>query len=451
MSGIAELLVNLGYRVSGSDLWSSAITDRLATLGVQVHEGHDANYLGDAELVVVSTAVPADNPERAAAARAGVPVIPRGDMLAQLAGLKRAVAVVGSHGKTTTTAMIALALEAAGLDPTAIIGGRMSAFGSNARLGKGSVIVVEADESDRSFLRLSPEIAVLTNLDVEHLDAYDGMDDLEQSFVVFARQVATSGCVVACGDEPRLRRLLQRVDGRVVTYGISDRSGHVTGYDVVLGPDGSHCRVRVATDAVKMDVDLHLAIPGRHNVQNALAALTVGVQLGLSPEVVAAGLTRFTGAERRFQVLGQVDGLAVIDDYAHHPTEIAAAVATARLRAPKRLRVVLQPHRYSRTLRLLAEFGRVLAGADEVIVTDIYGAGEAPLPGATAEAIADAVRRVRPIPVRVVPSLGDLPNVVAADARAGDLVLTLGAGSIGSAAIEILEALRRQGRPEERV
>ena len=442
MSGIAELLVNLGFRVSGSDLLRSTITDRLETLGVEINQGHDAAFVGDADLVIVSTAIPPDNVERIIAERTGIQVVPRGDMLAQLADMKRTVAVVGSHGKTTTSAMIALALETAGLDPTAIIGGRVSAFGSNARLGHGSIMVVEADESDRSFLRLTPEIAVLTNLDAEHLDAYDGMEDLENTFKRFARQVAEDGCVIACADDPRLRRVLNDVGGRVITYGLDDRSVHVHGEQVALGPTGSRCDIRVATDTVTAGVELQLAIPGRHNVQNALAALAVGVQLGLSPDAIAVGLSRFMGAERRFQVRGEVGGVVVIDDYGHHPTEVDAVISTARLRSPERLRIVFQPHRYSRTWRLLAEFGQALAGADDLIVTDVYGAGETPLPGATAEAVAEAVRRVAPIPVRVVTSLSALPAIVAADSRPGDLVVTLGAGSIGSLPGSILAALR---------
>ena len=446
MSGIAEVLVNLGYQVSGSDLARSPITDRLQALGVRFDEGHDAGYVHDADAVVVSTAVPSDNPEREAAALAGIPVITRGVMLAELAGLKRGVAVVGSHGKTTTTAMIALVLEAAGLDPTAIIGGRLSAFGSNARLGQGPFMVVEADESDGSFLRLSPEIAVLTNIDEEHLDAYDGMEDLENSFVSFAERVSADGCVVACLDDQRLRRLLPRVHGQVVTYGIENRSAHCLARDVTLGPLGSRCRVQIAVGRSRTEVDLQLGVPGRHNLQNALAALSVGVRLDLAPEATAEALALFRGADRRFQVHGEVAGVVVVDDYAHHPTEIQAALDTARLRAPARLRVVFQPHRYSRTIRLLERFGEALAAADEVILTEVYAASEPPIPGATSVAVAEAIKRVSSVPVRLVDSLDQIPALVAADSRSGDLVITLGAGSIGTVAPRIIEALRRDAR-----
>ena len=446
MSGIAELLFNLGYEVSGSDLRRSSLTDRLQNLGVAFHEGHHARHVDDADLVVVSTAIPPDNSERTAATQAGIPVMARGDMLAELASLKRGLAVVGSHGKTTTTAMIALVLDTAGLDPTAIIGGRVSAFGSNVRLGQGPFIVVEADESDRSFLRLSPEIAVLTNIDEEHVDAYEGMEDLEESFVEFAQRVSRNGCVVACLDDPRLKGLLPRIHGRVLTYGVDDRSAQLSGSELELGPSDSRCRVQIAIGDSTTEVELQLAVPGRHNVQNALAALSVGTQLGLSPDVAAAGLARFTGADRRFQVHGDVDGVVVIDDYGHHPTEISAVVSTARLRSPTRLRVVFQPHRYSRTIRLLERFGEALAAADEVILTDVYPASEAPIPGASAEAVAEAVRHVSSVPVRVVTSLDDIPAVVVADAQPGDVVVTLGAGSIGSVAPRIVEGLQRRAR-----
>ena len=366
MSGIAELLVTLGYKVTGSDLRLSPITSRLQSLGVRCTQGHDAGCVTGADLVVVSTAVPAENPERVAASRSGIPVIARGAMLAELTSLKRTVAVVGSHGKTTTAAMVAVVLEAAGLDPTAVIGGRLSTFGSNARLGGGDFMVVEADESDRSFLRLAPEIAVLTNIDDEHLEAYDGMADLEESFLLFAQRTARRGCVVACADDSRLRRLISQVEGRVVTYGIDEPSADVRASGVQLEPSRSCFRALVSGNGRDAGaIDVSVASPGRHNVENALAAVAVGAELAIPPDTLARALTTFSGADRRFQVCGEVDGVVVIDDYAHHPTEIAAVLATAKLRAPVRLRVVFQPHRYSRTLRLLDRFGEALAAADE--------------------------------------------------------------------------------------
>ncbi len=449
MSGLAEVLVGLGHVVSGSDLRQSRVTDRLRRLGVRCSAGHDARYVDGADLVVVSAAVPPDNPERRAALRTGIPVVGRGAMLAELAASKRAVAVAGSHGKTTTTAMVALVLEAAGLDPTAIVGGTVSAFGGNARLGHGKFMVVEADESDRSFLQLSPEVAVITNLDEEHLDAYGGIGQLEQAFVDFATRVPPGGCVVACLDDRRLRRLLPGIPCPVVTYGLDDPSADLFAVETTCGFSGSRARVRIMA-GVETEVELELGVPGRHNVRNALAAIAVATRLGVSPATSTAALARFRGADRRLQVCGEVGGVVVIDDYAHHPTEIEAVLETVRLRAPNRVRVVFQPHRYSRTIDLLDRFGTALAAADEVFVTAVYAAGEPAVPGATAEAVAEAVRRRASLPVEVIAALDDVPGRVAATSRAGDVVVTLGAGSIASVPQRILDALRRGAEPEPR-
>ena len=293
MSGIAELLVNLGYEVTGSDLSLSPITSRLESLGAECAEGHDARHVAGAELVVVSTAVPIDNPERVAAAERGIPIVSRGAMLAELTSLKRTVAVVGSHGKTTTTAMVAVVLEAAGLDPTAVIGGRLSAFGSNARLGRGDFMVVEGDESDRSFLRLSPEIAVVTNIDDEHLEAYDSMANLEAAFLRFAQRTAQRGCVVACADDSRLRRVMSQVEGRVVTYGIDDASADVRASDIHLEPTRSRFRARVSGGRHDAEgVEVSVASPGRHNVENALAAVAVGTELLVPRDTGGTGAGR---------------------------------------------------------------------------------------------------------------------------------------------------------------
>ena len=445
MSGIAELLTNLEYDVSGSDLRRSPITEHLRARGIRVATGHDAAHVGDAELVVVSSAVPAENPELVEAKRRSIRVVPRGMMLAELAGLKRGIAVVGSHGKTTTTAMIALVLADVGLDPTAIIGGRLSAFGSNARLGNGRFMVVEADESDHSFLHLSPEIAVLTNLDDEHLEAYGGMDDLERAFGEFTKRVAERGCVVGCSDDPRIRRVVSTLNRPVLTYGADDRAAAVRAHQTALGSTGSRCRVTItAGGQASDDVELQLGVPGRHNVLNALAAVAVSVQLGVSLPATAAALSRFTGVDRRFQVHGEVAGVLVVDDYGHHPTEITAVLETVRLRAPRRVLVVFQPHRYTRTLRLLDRFGEALATADELILTEIYPASEAPIPGATAKAIAEAVRRVSAIPILVVKSLDQAASIAAARARPGDAIVMLGAGSIDEVAPKVVEALGEQ-------
>jgi UDP-N-acetylmuramate--alanine ligase len=403
--------------------------------------------VGEADLVVVSSAVPSDNPECRAAVERRIPVVARGAMLAELTGLKRGIAVVGSHGKTTTTAMIALVMERAGLDPTAVIGGVLSAFGGNARLGHGAFMVVEADESDRSFLQLAPEIAVLTNLDEEHLEAYEGIGDLEDAFVQFAARVPDTGVVIACLDDPRLRRLLPRLERPVSTYGLEDAAADVYADQLAVSRAGSRCRARVSSpDQAPTEVEITLAVPGRHNVQNALAALAVGRRLGVPPQAMSDALRHFTGAERRFQVAGEADGVTVIDDYAHHPTEIAAVLNTASLWAPRRLIVVFQPHRYTRTHRLMKRFGEVLAGADLVFLTEVYAASEPPIPGATAAALAEAVGRVAPVPVRVVSVLDEVVTAVAEVARPGDVVVTLGAGSIGEVAPRIVEALVRRSR-----
>jgi UDP-N-acetylmuramate--alanine ligase len=437
MSGIAELLANLGYQVSGSDAKRSDVTARLERLGVGVDEGHDARHVGDADVVVVSSAVDAANPELAEARRRGIPVIPRAEMLAELMRLRYGIAVAGAHGKTTTTSMIALVLEQAGLDPTAVIGGRLSAFGSNARLGRGEYMVAEADESDRSFLKLSPSIAVVTNLDREHMEAYGSVENLEQAFVDFANKVPFYGAVVACADDPMLASLLPRITRRLITYGLGT-SADVVGRDVTLGAFEARCRVARGLQELGK---VSLKVPGRHNVQNALAAVAVGLELEVPFANIAAALAEFGGAERRFQRVGEAGGVLVVDDYGHHPTEIAAVIAAARAGLTRRVVVVFQPHRYSRTRDLLDDFGPAFSGADEIVLTDIYAASEPPLPGITLESFADRVRRATGVPVHTVAALGDLPDFVARRARPGDLVITLGAGSIGTVGPKILAAL----------
>jgi UDP-N-acetylmuramate--alanine ligase len=444
MSGIAELLVNLGYIVSGSDVRTSPTTDRLQRLGVRLDVGHHPDHVDEADVVVVSSAVRPDNVEVREAQRRHVPVIPRAEMLAELMRLRYGIAVAGAHGKTTTTSMIALALERSGLDPTAVIGGRLSAFGGNARLGRGEVMVVEADESDGSFLKLSPAIAVITNLDREHLDHYGDFARLVAAFVEFANRVPFYGAVVVCLDDPAAAAIVPSLTRRVVTYGLEREDADVRAIDARYEAFGSACQVRWRRPRSE-DVGrggLRLAVPGRHNLLNALAAVAVGLELNVAFPALAAALAGFQGAERRFQVIGEVAGILVIDDYGHHPTEIAAVLAAARGCGRGRLVVVFQPHRYSRTTTLIEDFGKALAAADEVVLTDIYAAGEDPRPGVTVEAVADAVRRHRAIPVHVVRPLEALPRDVAQIARHGDLVLTLGAGSIGTVGARILEHLR---------
>ena len=449
MSGIAELLANLGYDVSGSDAKKTTVTDRLEKLGVRICLGHAAANVGDADVVVVSSAIGPGNPETAEAMRRQIPVIPRAEMLAELMRLRYGIAIAGAHGKTTTTSMVALVLERAGLDPTAVIGGRLSAFGSNARLGRGDYMVAEADESDRSFLKLSPSIAVITNIDREHMESYGSWDDLQQAFVDFANKVPFYGAVIACADDEPVRGILPRVTRRTITYGLAGADGlahaSVTGHHIALEAFGSRATVRhkTAQDDVELG-ELRLRVPGRHNLLNAMAAVAVGLEVGLGFPIIAAALDGFQGAERRFQRLGEEHGVMVVDDYGHHPTEIAAVIAAARAGIDRRVVVVFQPHRYSRTQQLMNEFGVALSGADVVVLTEIYAAGEPPVEGVTLETLAASVRASARNEVHVVPSLDRLPEAVAGLARPGDLVITLGAGSIGTVGERILEMLRNR-------
>jgi UDP-N-acetylmuramate--alanine ligase len=443
MSGIAELLVNLGYRVSGSDAKRSEITDRLASLGVTVSAGHDARQVGEADVVVVSSAIAADNPEVVDARARHIPVIPRAEMLAELMRLRVGIAIAGAHGKTTTTSMVALMLERVGLDPTAVIGGRLSAFGSNARLGQGQYMVVEADESDRSFLRLTPTIAVVTNIDREHMDAYGSFDRLVDAFEAFADRVPFYGAVIACVDDAPVRSLVPRLTRRTVTYGFAE-DADVRGLDPVTDGRSGQCHVRYRVPGLPGgdgEGELRLAVPGRHNLQNALAAIAVGLEIGQPFDRTSPALAEFRGAERRYQVHGVERGVTVVDDYGHHPTEIAAVLRAARDGRPARVIAVFQPHRYSRTRDLLDDFGPALALADVVVLTDIYPAGEAPIPGVTIDRLAEAVR-TRAKVVEVVERLENVPAAVARLAKPGDLVVTLGAGSIGSVPDRLLKALR---------
>ena len=462
MSGIAELLANLGYVVSGSDEKKSVVTERLATLGIRVAIGHDAAHVGDADVVVISSAVRPTNPEVVEAIARQIPVIPRAEMLAELMRLRFSIAVAGAHGKTTTTSMIALVLERAGLDPTAVIGGRLSAFGSNARLGRGELMVAEADESDRSFLKLFPTMAVITNIDHEHLENYGGFDDLQQAFVDFANKAPFYGGVVACLDDPNLAAILPRMTRRVITYGLTSADAEITATDVELGPLSVTATVkrrarRTATTSSRRSGDaphtpvtlgtLTLKVPGRHNLLNALAAVAVGAELGLTFDRIAAGLNDFRGAERRFEIRGEPNGILVVDDYGHHPTEIAAVLAAAKtLKRP--IVVAFQPHRFTRTASLMEAFGPALAAADHVVLTDIYAAGEDPIPGVTLDALAAAVRRGVAAPVDVAPRLDDVVAAIVRASKPGDVVITLGAGSIGTIPDRLIAALQR-GRPED--
>jgi UDP-N-acetylmuramate--alanine ligase len=439
MSGIAEVLVNLGYAVSGSDLRRSAVTEHLAKLGARIFEGHAAANVEGAHVVVTSTAVKPDNPEVLEARRRGVPVIPRAEMLAELMRMKYGVAVAGSHGKTTTTSMVALVLDRGGLDPTVVVGGRLGVLGSGARLGKGEFMVVEADESDRSFLRLSPTLAVVTNIDREHLDTYRDLRDLQDAFLGFVNKVPFYGAAILCLDDPPVQDVLARIERRQVTYGLSPQAD-VSARDVQLGPTGSRYTAVVGSEAACM---IELAVPGAHNVLNSLAALAVGLDLGVSQEAIRAGLASFTGVDRRFQVRGEAGEVLVVDDYGHHPTEIRATLETLRTRAGTRRTVVLfQPHRYTRTQHLWDDFCRAFHTADVLLVADIYPAGETPIEGVTAEALVAAITQKGHRQASYAGDLRAAGERLAAEVREGDVVLTLGAGSVWTAGEDLL---RRRG------
>jgi UDP-N-acetylmuramate--alanine ligase len=445
MSGIAELLVNLGYEVSGSDAKQSPVTARLAALGVAIHEGHAARNIGGADVVVVTSAVRSSNAEIIEAHRRGIPVIPRAEMLAELMRMRFAIAVAGAHGKTTTTSMIAFVLERCGLDPDAVIGGKLRAFGSNARLGRGEYMVAEADESDRSFLLLWPSMAVITNIDREHMESYRNFEELQETFANFANKVPFYGSVVACADDAHLAEIFPNITRRLVTYGLDNAGAHVRATAVELGSFGGRCVVhRRRGEATERLGLLELSIPGRHNLQNALAAATVAGELGLGFDETTDALRAFEGAERRFERHGEADGVLVVDDYGHHPTEIAAVLAAARASLGRRLVVAFQPHRYTRTQLLMQEFGTALAEADEIVLTDIYAASEDPIPGVTIDALADVVRRRSGKPVRVVKSIDDLVPELMKTLKRGDAVLTLGAGSIGAVPKRLMDALKKR-------
>ncbi|HEY2728509.1 MAG TPA: UDP-N-acetylmuramate--L-alanine ligase [Polyangia bacterium] len=432
MSGIAEVLLTLGYPVSGSDVRESDVTRRLVTLGARVTAGHGAENVAAADVVVVSSAVKADNPEVAAARARDIPVIARAEMLGELMRVKDGVAVAGSHGKTTTTTMIAVILAQAGLDPTAVIGGKARAFGSNARLGQGELLVAEADESDGSFRHLFPTVAVITNIDREHLDHFGSIEALEAAFLDFAEKVPFYGQVVLGVDSPLAARLAPRLTKRHVSYGI--QAGDYRGEIVEARPEGTRFRIRVRG----LERGLaHVRMPGVHHAENALAALCVSDFLGVSFADYCTALAGFEGVDRRFSVRGEAGGVLVVDDYGHHPTELAATVAAARLYG-RRLVVAFQPHRYSRTRELLADFAPALAGADQVLLTDIYAAGEPAISGVTA----DALLATFPKSARVAHvARAGLTAALLAVTRPGDLVLCLGAGDITAVANELLAEL----------
>jgi len=441
MSGIAEVLLNLGYKVSGSDLKDSALTQRLASLGATVFEGHRAENVSGAEVVVASSAISPENAEIAQARALHIPVIQRAEMLAELMRLKYGIAIAGMHGKTTTTSMVAAVLASGGLDPTVVVGGRVDAMGSNARLGKSQYLVAEADESDRSFLKLSPILSVVTNIDREHMDCYRNMGDVKRTFLDFMDRVPFYGMVVVCNDDPVLRRLLPQVRRRTLTYGTRRLSDfHIKLGETIPGEGSPASRFRVSYG--KHDLgDFHLHVPGLHNVLNATAAIAVGVGLDIQTEQIRSALENFRGVDRRFQLRGKAAAVSVIDDYGHHPTEIRATLAAARQCGFRRIHVVFQPHRYTRTRDLMDEFATAFKEADTLLILDIYAASEAPIAGITGEVLAQRIAEVGGRQARYAASFAEAAEVVADAVREGDMVLTLGAGNVSQVGPIILEKL----------
>jgi len=435
MSGIAEILLTLGHRVSGSDLKRSAVTDRLGRLGATIFMGHDAENIAGADVVVTTSALSSANPEVLAAQRQGIPVIQRAEMLAELMRLKYGVAIAGMHGKTTTTSMIAAVLAAGGLDPTVVVGGRVEAMGSSARLGRSEYLVAEADESDRSFLKLSPILAVVTNIDREHMDCYRDMEDVERAFLDFMDRVPFYGLTVACTDDPRLAALLPRVRRRVLTYGQSADADFRL--EVLPSEAGSESHFVVHRNGTTLG-PFTLSVPGLHNLRNATAAVAIGAQLNIAPEKIADGLAEFRGVERRFQQKGVVGGVTVVDDYGHHPTEICATLEAARQCGFRRILVLFQPHRYTRTRDMQAEFLHCFDAADAVWMLDIYAASETPIEGIDAPGLVRAIDRKS---VVYKDSVEAAVETIARAALPGDLVLTMGAGNINQAAPLLLAAL----------
>lgn len=436
MSGLAEVLLNLGYAVSGSDLKATDVTDRLVALGGRVFPGHAASNVEGAHVVVYSSAVRPDNPELLAARAANLPVIARADMLAELMRMKYGIAVGGSHGKTTTTSMVGTVLERGGVDPTIVVGGRLRTVGANAQLGHGRFMVAEADESDGSFLRLAPAITVVTNIDREHLDHYAGLDEVKEAFTYFANRVPFYGVSVLCADDPNVRAILPDVGKRTILYG-TGADAEVRARAIALSGHGARFEVEAGGRALG---PVELQVPGRHNVLNALAAVAVGLELEIGFAHVAEALGAFRGVGRRFETRGTAAGVRVVDDYGHHPTEVAATLAAAK-QLGGRVLVVFQPHRYTRTAALREEFGRCFGDADRVWVLDVYAAGEAPIAGATGASIAESAHAQGAAHVAHAASGPEAAAIVAREARAGDTVLTLGAGDVWKLADEILARL----------
>jgi UDP-N-acetylmuramate--alanine ligase len=440
MSGIAEILIDEGFSITGSDRSASDNTERLEALGAKISVGHAAENLDpDVDVLVYSSAVAPDNPEVMEARRRKIPVIRRAEMLAEVMRLKYGIGIAGTHGKTTTTSMVSLILMEGGIDPTVIVGGRLHGLaGSNARLGKGEFIVVEADEFDRSFLSITPTIAVLTTLETDHLDCYRDLEDIKSAFIQFAQKVPFYGFVVLCLDEPALQDIMPKIKKKIITYGLNGQAD-LQAVDIVHKKNVS--RFTVVKEGHDLG-EIELQIPGKHNVQNALAAIAVGLELKVPFEKVKAGIEKFTGVFRRWEVKAEVDGITVIDDYAHHPTEIRATLAGAKSGWRRRVIAVFQPHLYSRTRDFYDDFGRAFFNADVLVVTDVYPAREEPIQGVTGELIASAAKQYGHKQVHYVPDKKKLPDFLRGIVQKGDIVITMGAGDIWKYGEEFIKTLK---------
>jgi UDP-N-acetylmuramate--alanine ligase len=439
MSAIAKVLLEMGYKVSGSDLKPSSTTQKLADMGATTYIGHRRENLHAPDLLIVSTAIPDTNVEVVAARDAGIPILQRGEMLAHLMEMKRGIAVAGSHGKTTTTSMIALLLERTGMEPTVLIGGELNDIGGNAKLGNGEYLVAEADESDGSFLKLKPEIAIVTNIEDDHLDYYGAVEKIVASFRNFLTNVQSGGVSIVCIDSNNVKEIINNYTGNVLTYSVKG-TADLMAKDIKLSGLGSESRIVYHNQELGV---LPLNVPGVHNIANALAAVAVGLHCGLSFHAIAQALVAFRGVHRRFELVGEVAGVKVFDDYGHHPTEIKATLKAARQGGFKRIIAIFQPHRYTRTKFLFNEFAQAFEDADEVIITDIYAAGEQPIPGVNAALIINQMQQVKQN-VHYVPELRSIPSYLTPRLKEGDLVLTIGAGDVWQAGVGLIDMLQQQ-------
>ncbi|MFQ5353499.1 MAG: UDP-N-acetylmuramate--L-alanine ligase [Thermodesulfobacteriota bacterium] len=440
MNGIAEVLLNMGYEVSGSDIARSATVKRLTKLGASIYIGHRQENVRDVQCVVYSSAINRDNPELAAAVEAGIPIIARAEMLAELMRLKYGIAIAGTHGKTTTTSLIAAILAGTDLDPTVVTGGKLNSLGANARLGKGDLLVAEADESDGSFLKLTPTMAIVTSIDREHMNHYHSMEDVYEAYLGFMNKVPFYGAAILCLDQPVIQGLLPRVTRRVITYGLAAQAD-------VRGANLRYDGMETSFDLFAMDEKLGrvtMRLPGAHNVQNALAAAAVALELDIDYETIKKGLESFSGVERRFHVLGSLGGITVIDDYGHHPEEVKAVLQGAKQSFNKRIVAVFQPHRYTRTADLFKDFLTAFNDVDKLVVTGVYAAGEEPIEGIEGFALYEAIKEHGHKDVAYVKEVADVPEYLKGIVREGDLVITLGAGDIWKAGTGLVRLLEKE-------